>query len=1706
MSLPDNAPDADTEARTSARSALGRAALVHQFDPLELLPPTASPALVARTLAILARDSTEVEWLRRDGTARIMWRLDPNARRRELARLAAEGTLASTPAQPVEGDTFARYLRLALEGKLTSNDVPAADRDSAVAAAGFATDALRGTVKRDLGQVRGELRALLSQQAEVSRSRVILAGRLVGRTEERAVLDAFLLSGAIPVGDALARPLTPTVTVPVYLLTGLPGSGKSALVADLVRRRRNELESIAAWLPDSLNRLLGATALRLSGRAITKGPVVLLDLDRPAITLGGPLEWTAEVMRQIGHGAPRLASRLGEERARLRDAQAALRASSGLEGTSALAAVADLKDALATVLADEGLAGSTLLLVIDTFEEAIIRSFPPRDGGIAATIFGRLLEWADSLAMLEAGAGPLFESVRVVASGREKPPLAEAELGAWFAAHRTVGPLDPVSAAQFLRQRDVGRRFDRDRAARAVAFVGGHPLTLILLERYARNLGPEEIDAAIEKGRIGAVMGAEDATRSLYWRFLLRLHVDDDPDGSQAALLRAAAVPGLVLREVTPDLLREVVVPAAGLGQLSPDAAGRLFDRLASQYWLVDPVAGRTAVRHRPDLRRLMLPMILGDADAPATEKAAAEGAAAGETGGIRSAVLAVQQAAAAWFETRAETSGDEAEAADARLEAAYHRAFILQPSFADWLGDPASPEAARLCRRLSDRVGDDVLAMPLPSRAIIRFHGVGPLRLGSAESAALPPALREATVQATKVSELRQGRVPSRQPTREAEPPRRGIAISNPPPANILTPPRIPRAIVRQPEVASPEDRVAGPAEGGLALGGPAPRGGDMAPRDVDMAPAIREPLEISAGVAAHGLFDLLRSPELGTAIAHAFTSGSFLTSGVAGFQKLLELRNLPDLTMPAPFSIDPVLHWTWQSGLSVCGSSLAQIADADLHMFLLRVAAATDPDRARPDSVGILLMAVTTIALTGRLSDENRAVLALFSTCAKRISAVSSQAELRVLSLQSTWSHDPRKALPSTLTIPARYLRVFSPAFVSADGQPTRDALAGGPDGLFASPPMQDLLARARDRSARSPEFDRVLAAAPPWTYAAGSRGPSASDTLAAAIVGAAPELYDVVIGVFRQLDAESPAVTSRAIGETARRTPFWPADVDLSDISVRDRDRRDGAIARAVVHADRCGLLESMLEEAARVAPGLQISRVSGLARAYEALRGGRPSGSRPASSRFSQSVEGRSDMSVRVRRSIWSLPPGDPAITWYRRAVAELIRRPSSQPSSWRYLAAVHGVPQAMAIPSAAKPFWDQCQHQNWFFLPWHRGYVASFEAVVARTIVELGGPGDWALPYWDYSEDLATNPNARLMPPDFRDRRLPDGSPNALWSTRAVVPNGDFNLDASVVTLAALNLGTFANATPGVPSGFGGPPTSFNPGTGNGALENLPHNRIHTRIGGAGGFMSDPSTAALDPIFWLHHANIDRLWEVWRNMDGHHSPSDPPWLTGNPFRMHDGQDQPFSFDSEDMLDTTQVLHGYRYDGVPVARETPVAAVVEVAVTETGEPELVGENPGPTALTEDVTRTVVAVRPARAAGAVVEGARRRLRRVYLNLENITGTGVPGDFKVYVDKPDDDQEPALAGVMTTFGLERASDPGRAHGGSGLNQVLDITELAARLGLTRDDAADLRVSFEREGAAPSHDEAPPGLEDYARSDRRAPEIRVGRVSLFYR
>jgi tyrosinase len=95
-----------------------------------------------------------------------------------------------------------------------------------------------------------------------------------------------------------------------------------------------------------------------------------------------------------------------------------------------------------------------------------------------------------------------------------------------------------------------------------------------------------------------------------------------------------------------------------------------------------------------------------------------------------------------------------------------------------------------------------------------------------------------------------------------------------------------------------------------------------------------------------------------------------------------------------------------------------------------------------------------------------------------------------------------------------------------------------------------------------------------------------------------------------------------------------------------------------------------------------------------------------------------------------------------------------------------------------------------------------------------------------------------------------------------------------------------------------------------------SLEGTPHNVVHTSVGGGSGWMSAFETAARDPIFWLHHAQIDRLWESWLAMGGGRAnPTTPTWLNTS-FQFYNETGATVNMTGAQIVDTAAQLN-YRY---------------------------------------------------------------------------------------------------------------------------------------------------------------------------------------------
>ena len=249
---------------------------------------------------------------------------------------------------------------------------------------------------------------------------------------------------------------------------------------------------------------------------------------------------------------------------------------------------------------------------------------------------------------------------------------------------------------------------------------------------------------------------------------------------------------------------------------------------------------------------------------------------------------------------------------------------------------------------------------------------------------------------------------------------------------------------------------------------------------------------------------------------------------------------------------------------------------------------------------------------------------------------------------------------------------------------------------------------------------------------------------------------------------------------------------------------------------------------------------------------------------------------------------------------RKGVRAMKRRKPSDPLSWFYQAAIHGVtPDAIATAAKdddnvnnvfRKRYWNQCPHDgenSANFLPWHRGYTYYFEKIL-RLHTELD---EFSLPYWNYTDSQKRE--NRKFPREFGIQFL-DGNPNNKTDDNInplYLSQRDFYFtsyehpfaqglpllelsDGAVDITLPMNSPVFFGETER--EGLGGGIADEDPST-RGLLESYPHDHIHRAVGGiiplpngddAVGAMATPPTAGFDPIFPVHHANIDWLWVQW----------------------------------------------------------------------------------------------------------------------------------------------------------------------------------------------------------------------------------------------
>jgi hypothetical protein len=247
----------------------------------------------------------------------------------------------------------------------------------------------------------------------------------------------------------------------------------------------------------------------------------------------------------------------------------------------------------------------------------------------------------------------------------------------------------------------------------------------------------------------------------------------------------------------------------------------------------------------------------------------------------------------------------------------------------------------------------------------------------------------------------------------------------------------------------------------------------------------------------------------------------------------------------------------------------------------------------------------------------------------------------------------------------------------------------------------------------------------------------------------------------------------------------------------------------------------------------------------------------------------------------------------------RLLRERSRQNNNDPRGWSVQAGLHT---------------RRCQHGNWWFLPWHRAYLHYFERLIQDAVSDQ----NFALPYWDW-----TDPSQLALPAEFREQ----GSPLFDPLRRSIVNSGQARLNWSGYPGGVLDwILRIASYVPGLSSpaaaSFPQLVRQHGPDLGHGSLEGSPHDQVHVWVAGNGARnMGNPVYAALDPIFWLHHCNLDRLWTRWMLADARRRhPASAVWRNQE-FEFLDTRGRPTLIAVSELLNARAEPLSYAYEDEP-----------------------------------------------------------------------------------------------------------------------------------------------------------------------------------------
>jgi hypothetical protein len=410
---------------------------------------------------------------------------------------------------------------------------------------------------------------------------------------------------------------------------------------------------------------------------------------------------------------------------------------------------------------------------------------------------------------------------------------------------------------------------------------------------------------------------------------------------------------------------------------------------------------------------------------------------------------------------------------------------------------------------------------------------------------------------------------------------------------------------------------------------------------------------------------------------------------------------------------------------------------------------------------------------------------------------------------------------------------------------------------------------------------------------------------------------------------------------------------------------------------------------------------------------------------------------------------------------------------------QYVSYYQGIVDQTAPDSTARAIWATCQHsapgQQANFFGWHRMYLYYYE----RVLRWAAGDDTLRLPYWDYTDTAQVT-----LPGAFQDTTA------SLYDAKR---DPDMNTGASTLNPVDTNVNALLKLSDYL--------------TYEGRVEGGIHGYVHCTVGPTCpvAHMGDVPVAGNDPVFYSHHANIDRLWACWQKLY--------PTPTGT------WQDQQFSFVDEtgtlvtqpvkNFLDSTTL--GYVYDNDSACSRA--AATDTTNTTLSAKPATKPAAPGSGKKTTSMigsSKAIAINQPQVSVDLpvpkpklqVVLSDLEKAATTELVLRDVTAQSHPGTlFDVFVEKKGDPSTRQLVGTISWFGAFRH------HGHTGPEKrtfQFDVTDQLRALGKTA-AAEGLTVTLEASDGRVAADPAKAAAKKTlaAKAFRAQSKLQIGAIEL---